>query len=34
MDVAGLVEGAHLGKGMGNKFLNDLAAADALVILC
>ena len=34
MDVAGLVEGAHLGKGMGNKFLNDLAAADALIILC
>jgi len=34
VDVAGLVEGAHLGKGMGNKFLNDLAAADALVILC
>jgi ribosome-binding ATPase YchF (GTP1/OBG family) len=33
MDVAGLVEGAHLGKGMGNKFLNDLAAADALIIL-
>lgn len=34
VDVAGLVEGAHLGKGMGNKFLNDLAAADALIILC
>jgi ribosome-binding ATPase YchF (GTP1/OBG family) len=33
IDVAGLVEGAHLGKGMGNKFLNDLAAADALIIL-
>ncbi|MDE1865476.1 MAG: YchF-related putative GTPase [Candidatus Micrarchaeota archaeon] len=33
MDVAGLVEGAHLGKGMGNKFLNDLASADALVIV-
>ena len=33
MDVAGLVEGAHLGKGMGNKFLNDLSAADALIIL-
>ncbi len=34
IDVAGLVEGAHLGKGMGNKFLNDLAAADALIIVC
>ena len=34
IDVAGLVEGAHLGKGMGNRFLNDLAAADALIILC
>lgn len=33
IDVAGLVEGAHIGKGMGNKFLNDLAAADALIIL-
>ncbi len=33
VDVAGLVEGAHLGKGMGNKFLNDLAAADALIIV-
>jgi ribosome-binding ATPase len=33
MDVAGLVEGAHIGKGMGNKFLNDLAAADALIIV-
>jgi ribosome-binding ATPase len=31
IDVAGLVPGAHLGKGMGNQFLNDLVAADALV---
>lgn len=33
IDVAGLVEGAHQGKGMGNQFLNDLAAADALMLV-
>lgn len=32
-DVAGLVEGAHAGRGMGNQFLNDLANADALIIV-
>lgn len=31
MDVAGLVEGASTGKGLGNEFLSDLAAADAFV---
>jgi ribosome-binding ATPase YchF (GTP1/OBG family) len=31
IDVAGLVPGAHLGKGLGNKFLDDLRAADALI---
>lgn len=31
IDVAGLVPGASEGKGMGNQFLNDIAAADALV---
>ncbi len=31
VDVAGLVPGAHLGKGMGNQFLNDLVSADALI---
>lgn len=31
MDVAGLVPGAHEGKGMGNQFLNDLVQADALI---
>lgn len=31
IDVAGLVPGAHLGKGMGNQFLNDLISADALI---
>ncbi len=33
VDVAGLVEGAHEGRGMGNKFLNDIAGADALIIV-
>src|SRR3989338_4361820 len=31
MDVAGLVPGAHEGKGMGNQFLDDLRQAHALV---
>lgn len=31
MDVAGLVEGASEGKGLGNEFLNDLAPADAFI---
>lgn len=31
IDVAGLVPGAHEGKGMGNKFLDDLRQASALV---
>lgn len=31
IDVAGLVPGAHLGKGMGNQFLSDLISADVLV---
>lgn len=31
LDVAGLVPGAHDGKGLGNKFLDDLRHADALV---
>jgi len=33
LDVAGLVEGAHEGKGMGNQFLADLSAADALIVV-
>jgi len=33
VDVAGLVEGAHEGRGMGNKFLNDLSAADAFIVV-
>jgi len=31
IDVAGLVPGAHKGKGMGNQFLSDLNQADALI---
>ena len=31
LDVAGLVPGAHMGKGMGNQFLDDLRQADALI---
>ncbi len=31
LDVAGLIEGSHLGKGLGNQFLNDLSTADALI---
>jgi ribosome-binding ATPase YchF (GTP1/OBG family) len=31
LDVAGLVPNAHKGKGLGNKFLNDLSRADVLL---
>lgn len=31
IDVAGLVEGASEGKGLGNEFLNDLAAANSFI---
>ncbi|HUY70058.1 MAG TPA: YchF-related putative GTPase [Candidatus Baltobacteraceae bacterium] len=33
VDVAGLVEGAHTGKGMGNQFLSDISASDAVIIV-
>jgi ribosome-binding ATPase YchF (GTP1/OBG family) len=31
MDVAGLIEGASEGKGLGNQFLNDLSRANAFI---
>lgn len=31
LDVAGLVPGAHMGKGLGNQFLDDLRQAHALI---
>lgn len=31
MDVAGLIRGAHRGRGLGNKFLDDLRKADVLL---
>ncbi len=31
IDVAGLVPGAHEGRGMGNQFLDDLSQADVLI---
>lgn len=31
IDVAGLVPGAHEGKGLGNQFMDDLRAADVLI---
>ncbi len=33
MDVAGLVRGAHRGRGLGNKFMDDLRQADALILV-
>jgi len=33
MDVAGLVPGAHEGKSLGNKFLDDLRKAEGLIIV-
>ncbi|AEM39717.1 GTPase of unknown function domain protein [Pyrolobus fumarii 1A] len=33
MDVAGLIPGAHEGRGLGNKFLDDLRQADALILV-
>lgn len=31
MDIAGLVPGAHLGKGLGNQFLDDIRQANAMI---
>jgi len=33
LDVAGLVPGAHEGKGLGNAFLDDLREADVLILV-
>jgi len=33
MDVAGLVPGAHQGRGLGNRFLDDLRRADVLLLV-
>ncbi|MEB3780808.1 MAG: redox-regulated ATPase YchF [Desulfurococcales archaeon] len=33
MDVAGLVPGAHRGRGLGNRFLDDLRRADVLLLV-
>lgn len=33
IDVAGLVSGAHEGKGRGNQFLNDIASSDAIILV-
>jgi len=31
VDVAGLIPGAHMGRGLGNKFLDEIRKADALI---
>ena len=33
MDVAGLIPGAHMGRGLGNKFLDDLRRADVFLLV-
>jgi len=33
MDVAGLIPGAHMGRGLGNKFMDDLRKADAFLLV-
>jgi len=33
MDVAGLIKGAHKGRGLGNKFMDDLRQADVLLLI-
>ncbi|MGC9071761.1 MAG: redox-regulated ATPase YchF [Acidilobus sp.] len=33
MDVAGLIPGAHMGRGLGNKFLDDLRRSDAFLLV-
>ncbi|MBE9391044.1 redox-regulated ATPase YchF [Fervidicoccus fontis] len=33
LDVAGLIPGAHMGRGLGNKFMDDLRKADAFILV-
>ena len=33
IDTPGLIPGAHMGKGLGNQFLDDVRRADALIVL-
>jgi len=33
MDVAGLIKGAHEGRGLGNKFMDDIRQADAFILV-
>lgn len=33
IDIAGLVEGAHQGKGMGNEFLSHIQEVDAIILV-
>jgi ribosome-binding ATPase YchF (GTP1/OBG family) len=33
IDTPGLIPGAHLGKGLGNQFLDDVRRADALIVV-
>jgi len=33
MDIAGLVPGAHMGRGLGNKFLDDIRQTDAILLV-
>ena len=34
IDCPGLIRGAHRGRGLGNKFLDEVRRADALIVLC
>jgi hypothetical protein len=34
IDCPGLIRGAHVGKGLGNQFLDEVRKADALIVVC